>query len=107
MMSKNNRLTLWILVAMVLGIIVGAPTALAPHAAKAATRGLSTSLTAGIANPVLSIMEDVSAAAIAVLAILVPTLTAILLVVVVFLGWRWWKRRATRKAEAPATTPTT
>ena len=93
--------------AMVLGIIVGAPTALAPHAAKAATRGLSTSLTAGIANPVLSIMEDVSAAAIAVLAILVPTLTAILLVVVVFLGWRWWKRRAARKAEAPATTPTT
>lgn len=84
--------------ALVLGVIVGAPTALAPHAAKAATRGVSTSLTAGIANPVLSTIEDVSAAAIAILAIVVPTLTAILLAVVVFVGWRWWKRRVDRKA---------
>ncbi|MBX7195599.1 MAG: DUF4126 domain-containing protein [Sandaracinaceae bacterium] len=89
--------------ALVLGVIVGAPTALAPHAAKAATRGISTSFTAGLANPVLSIVEDVSAAAIAILAIVVPTLTALLLVVVVFLGWRWWRRRAARKqAQASA-----
>lgn len=86
--------------ALVLGVIVGAPTALAPHAAKAATRGVSTSLTAGIANPMLSVVEDVSAAAIAILAIVVPTLTAILLVVVAFLGWRWWKRRAERRQAA-------
>lgn len=84
--------------ALVLGVIVGAPSALAPHAAKAATRGLSTSLTAGIANPVLSVIEDVSAAAIAILAIVVPTLTAILLAVTVFVGWRWWKRRSDKKA---------
>jgi len=87
--------------ALVLGVIVGAPSALAPHAAKAATRGVSTTLTAGFANPVLSIMEDVSAAAIAFLAILVPTLTAAILVLAVFLGWRWWRNRSLRKARAP------
>lgn len=89
--------------ALVLGVIVGAPSALAPHAAKAATRGVSTSLTAGLANPVLSIIEDVSAAAIAILAIVVPTITAILLLALVFLGWRWWKRRAARKDEKAET----
>jgi len=89
--------------ALVLGVIVGAPSALAPHAAKAATRGVSTTLTAGFANPVLSIMEDVSAAAIAILAILVPTLTAAILVLAVFLGWRWWRNRSLRQARAPET----
>jgi hypothetical protein len=86
--------------ALVLGVIVGAPTALAPHAAKAATRTVSTTLTAGIANPVLSTMEDVGAAAIAFLAIAVPTLTFLLLVVIVFVGWRWWRKRAARKQAA-------
>jgi hypothetical protein len=86
--------------ALTLGVIVGAPTALAPHAAKAATRTVSTTLTAGIANPVLSTMEDVGAAAIAFLAILVPTLTFLLLVLLVFLGWRWWRRRTATKAAA-------
>lgn len=86
--------------ALGLGVIVGTPTALAPHAAKAATRTVSTALTAGIANPVLSTMEDVGAAAIAFLAVLVPTLTFLLLVVFVLLGWRWWRRRAARKTQA-------
>lgn len=88
--------------ALVLGVIVGAPTALAPHAAKAATRTVSTTLTAGIANPVLSTMEDVGAAAIAFLAIVVPTLTFLLLLVAVFVAWRWWRRRAARKQPAAA-----
>ena len=88
--------------ALVLGVIVGAPSALAPHAAKAATRGVSTTFTAGIANPVLSVIEDVSSAAIAILAIVVPTLTALFLLVLVFLGWRWWKRRSHRKTAKPA-----
>lgn len=83
--------------AMALGIVVGAPTALAPHAAKAATRGLSTSFTAGIANPILSLAEDMVAAVIAALAILVPTLTALLLFAAVLFAWRWWARRAVRK----------
>jgi predicted transporter len=88
---------------MALGIVVGAPTALAPHAAKAATRGLSTSFTAGIANPILSLAEDVVAAVIAALAILVPTLTALLLIAAVLFAWRWWARRTVRKQTPRAT----
>jgi hypothetical protein len=88
--------------ALALGVIVGAPTALAPHAAKAATRTVSTTLTAGIANPVLSTMEDAGAAAVALLAILLPTLTFLVLVLLAFVGWRWWRRRALRKSSAAA-----
>lgn len=86
--------------ALALGVIVGAPTALAPHAAKAATRGISTATTAGLGSPVLSTLEDVAALAITALAILLPILTAILLVLAVFVAWRWWSRRRARKLAA-------
>src|SRR4029079_4139469 len=47
------------LVAVCMGIAGGAPTAPLPHAAKALTRAASTTLTAGLANPLLSLAEDV------------------------------------------------
>ena len=90
--------------ALVLGLLIGAPTAAVPHVAKAATRGASTALTAGIANPVLSVIEDLTAALGALLAVLVPILIAI--VVVVLLGatgwivWRWRRRGGVPPAPA-------
>src|SRR5688572_30866581 len=46
------------LTALALGVAVGAPTSLVPHAAKSTLRVVSTSFTGGLANPVLSLLED-------------------------------------------------
>ncbi len=91
--------------ALALGVIVGAPTSLAPHAAKAATRGVSSTLTLGLANPVISTMEDVAAIAITVLAIVLPILTAIALLLVVVIAYRWWRRRARQKVARAIASP--
>lgn len=63
-----------------LGIAIGAPSALVPHAAKAALRAASTTFTAGLGNPVLSLIEDVATVALFALAVLVPILVAVGLV---------------------------
>ena len=64
------------LTALALGIAVGAPAALVPHAAKSGLRAISTALSAGLANPVLSLLEDIATVALFVLALLVPVLVA-------------------------------
>lgn len=64
------------IVALALGVMVGAPSAFVPHAAKATLRGVVSPLTAGIAAPILSIIEDVIAFGLVALAILVPVVVA-------------------------------
>jgi hypothetical protein len=88
------------LVASVLGIVIGAPIALAPHAAKAATRSLSSAATGGFGNPVLSVAEDMTAFVLSLLAVLVPVLALIVLVVASVYGVRAYKRRKARRAAA-------
>lgn len=66
------------LLALALGVIVGAPSALVPHAAKSALRAASTTLTGGTFNPLLSLIEDAIATFVFVLAVLVPMLIAAL-----------------------------
>jgi hypothetical protein len=68
------------LTALVLGVAVGAPAALVPHAAKSALRAASTVLTGGLANPILSVLEDVITIALFALALLVPLLVVLLVV---------------------------
>jgi uncharacterized membrane protein len=87
------------LTAMVLGTAVGAPTALVPHAAKAALRTVSTTLTGGLANPVLSLLEDALSLVTFVLAVLVPVLVVILTAITLFIALRLLRRRP---AEVPA-----
>ena len=83
--------------ALVAGIVVGAPTAFLPHAAKSSLRVSSTGLTAGLANPVLSVIEDGISLFLFALAILVPLLAALLLVAVtVLLLWRFSRRKPAR-----------
>jgi len=65
------------LLAVAIGVAVGAPSALVPHAAKSAFRMLSTTLTAGLANPIVSLLEDAIALGLFALAILLPLLAAI------------------------------
>ena len=87
------------LTALVLGTAVGAPSALVPHAAKTALRTVSTTLTGGLANPVLSFLEDVLSLVTFVLAILVPVLVVVLMAITLFVALRLLRRRPT---EVPA-----
>lgn len=80
------------MIASVIGLAVGAPIALAPHVAKSGARALSTTTTAGFANPVISAIEDGIAIAIAVLAFVVPIVIAIALLVAAI-----WIARAIRE----------
>jgi hypothetical protein len=89
------------MIALVVGLILGAPIALAPHVAKSTLRGASTTATAGIANPVLSVLEDALSLIITVLAFLVPILTALMLATGAWLIWRWLRRKPS--PEAPTT----
>jgi len=66
------------LTALALGVAVGAPSALLPHAAKSAARAVSTGLTGGLANPVISLLEDLGVVAFFVLAVLLPLFAAAL-----------------------------
>src|SRR5262245_3350050 len=87
------------LTALVLGVVVGAPTALVPHAAKSALRTASTVFTGGLANPIISVLEDVITVALFALAILVPLLVVLLIV----LAGGWAARRLT-SSPAPVKT---
>ncbi len=87
------------LTALVLGTAVGAPSALVPHAAKAALRTVSTTLTGGLANPLLSFLEDAIAFVTFILALVVPVLVVVLMAVTLFTALRLRRRR---QAEAPA-----
>jgi hypothetical protein len=83
------------LVAVCLGVAVGAPTALLPHAAKSLTRAASTALTAGLANPLLSVLEDVGTFVLFFLVILVPLMSLLLvLAFALFLVLRRRRRAA-------------
>lgn len=87
------------LTSVVLGTAVGAPSALVPHAAKSALRAASTAATGGLANPVLSLIEDAIALLTFILAVLVPLLVVGLLGLTLYLASRWLRRH---RATAPA-----
>ena len=79
--------------ALVLGLIVGAPTALVPHAVKSGVRVASTATTGGLTNPVVSVAEDTASIVMVVLAVVVPIVAAGLVIVFCLLALRWWRRR--------------
>ena len=73
---------------------LGATVAGSLHATRATVRPASTTLTAGAANPVLSLGEDVSSAVLSVVAVLAPLLGLLLLMVVAVTAVLWWRRVA-------------
>jgi hypothetical protein len=87
------------LTSTLLGIAVGAPTALVPHVAKSALRAVSTTATAGLANPALSFIEDALTVVLLILALLVPLAVVALVGLTLFFATRWLLRR---RALAPA-----
>jgi len=90
-------------------IAIGVVIALALHALKASVRPAANVATAGLAAPVLSASEDVSALALIVTAIFVPVVTGVLIVAVVVGGLLLRRRRRRRAvgAHASATRPAT
>lgn len=75
-------------VATVAGVVIGAPTALAFHAAQSGTRVASTATTGGLLNPVVSVVEDLLAVLTAGLALALPLLVPALLVLLLWAIWR-------------------
>lgn len=88
------------LTALVLGTALGAPAALVPHAAKTALRTASTALTAGIANPFLSFLEDGLTLLLFLVAVVLPILVVALLLAATYLIVK--RARHPRAATRPA-----
>jgi hypothetical protein len=76
--------------------VLGAGTAESVHAGRAAVRPLSTATTAGVGNPILSLIEDAGSAFLVLVAFVLPVLAFLLaagLLVALFVGWRRGRRR--------------
>jgi hypothetical protein len=71
--------------AVILASVLAGGAALGSHATKATLRGLSTLTTAGMGNPVLSLLEDGFAFVNAVIAIFLPSLVILTICVIVML----------------------
>jgi hypothetical protein len=78
--------------AAIAGIIVGAPAALAFNAAQTGVRVGSTATTAGVGNPIVSLIEDVLAFLTVIIAFLAPILIPIVMVVFAVLVFRLARR---------------
>ena len=83
---------------VIIASILAGGAALTTHTAKATLRAASTATTGGIANPILSIIEDVFAFVNAIVAVFLPwiVLVVVVLVTIFFIGLasRYRKRDA-------------
>jgi hypothetical protein len=87
--------------ALLAGLIIGAPTALAFHGVQSTTRLASTATTAGVANPALSFVEDLASGLLAIVAIALPVLAALIVAALLFVGVRMWRKRRSGSRPTP------
>lgn len=87
--------------AALLGLIIGAPTAFGFHAAKAGARATSTATTFGLANPLLSTLEDVAAVALTLVSFLTPLLVPVFILAVLLVFWKLYKSVRHRLTNMP------
>ena len=80
--------------AAIVGLIVGAPAAFGVHSAMAALRVGSTAMTFGCANPLISLIEDVVAALLSLIAIFAPLMALIVLIALAYGVFVILRRRA-------------
>ena len=78
--------------AAIAGLIIGAPTALAFSTAQTGTRAASTVTTAGLGNPIISVLEDIVSFFTSLISIIVPIVVPILLAVLGYFLWKGWRR---------------
>jgi hypothetical protein len=74
--------------AAICGLLVAGLT----HGARATIRPVATAATAGTANPVISLLEDITALVVSVLAIVVPIVAFLLIVVLLVVAFRFFRR---------------
>jgi hypothetical protein len=84
------------MLAVILGLIGGGTIAGAVHMARGTTRIASSAMTGGLANPVLSIFDDMLAMGGVVLAIVAPLVAATIVVVLVIGAVRLYRQRTRR-----------
>ncbi|MFC4354002.1 DUF4126 domain-containing protein [Chryseomicrobium palamuruense] len=87
-LMDSNPLVTW-----AVAIIAGGGAATLTNAASGTARVASTATTTGIANPALSVVEDVTAVSVSVISIFIPFLGILLVLVASFLIWRMRKKR--------------
>lgn len=80
----------------VVAAILGLALAFSVHAAKATARPVVTATTMGVGNPVVSVLEDITSAIMAVLAIVAPLIGLVFLGIVLGLALRWYFGRRWR-----------
>jgi hypothetical protein len=78
----------------ILAIICGLIVAGGVHAVKATTRPAVTATTVGAGNWLVSLAEDMIAFITTVISILVPALVVFFVLLILFVAWRWRRRRA-------------
>ena len=88
--------------AMIVGLVIGAPTSFGFHTLKAGTRVASTATTFGCANPLISLIEDVIAFVLSVIAIFAPIVVPLALALLVFVLWKLMQRVRATAAAPPA-----
>ncbi|MDO9588669.1 MAG: DUF4126 domain-containing protein [Brevundimonas sp.] len=88
--------------AAIAGLIVGAPAALAFNAAQTGVRVGSTATTAGLGNPLVSLVEDVLAFVTVIVAFLAPILIPVVLLVLAVVVFRLARRVRDRNGSRPA-----
>lgn len=81
-------------------LILGIITAGGVHATKATARPLVTATTAGLGNPIISVIEDVVSFGMAILALIAPIVVAILLLLGAFAVFLLIRRLRARRARA-------
>ena len=86
--TDSNPLLTW-----AVAIIAGGGAATLTNAASGTARVASTATTAGIANPALSVVEDVTAVSVSLLSLFIPILGIVLVIVIAFFIWRMRKKR--------------
>jgi len=91
------------IVALALGVMVGAPASLVPHTAKATLRGVLSPITAGLAAPILSFLEDVIAFGLVALAILAPFVVAAGFVLFALVTGKFLRKKMTQNTTPPVT----
>jgi hypothetical protein len=78
--------------AVIVASVLAGGVALGAHATKATIRGASTVTTAGFANPILSLFEDIFAFATAIIAIVLPWLVIAVIAAVTLFFVTLWRR---------------
>jgi hypothetical protein len=109
--GTQNPLTTHGVGGLAFAAILGAGIAGTTHVAKSGTRVASTATTAGLANPLVSLIEDVLAVAAVILAVIAPVIGAIVFAILIFMVVRGIngllkRRRARQAAVAGANGPT-